>query len=86
MEQQLVNVWHKKGLHLAQDGVVRKSIGKKTSALPQSWELSSSTEEYGTFYEHTEVSDVYGLSEGNARATRGKIYRERNLQRNATKH
>ncbi|GFU41193.1 hypothetical protein TNCV_1847981 [Trichonephila clavipes] len=59
MEQQLVNAWHKKGLHLAQDVVVRKSIGEKTSALPQSWELSSSTEKCGTFYEHTEVADMH---------------------------
>ncbi|PRD25737.1 UNVERIFIED_CONTAM: Gonadotropin-releasing hormone receptor [Trichonephila clavipes] len=32
-------------------GVVHKSIGRNIPALPQSFELSSTVEEYGTFYE-----------------------------------
>ncbi|GFX32009.1 hypothetical protein TNCV_4098601 [Trichonephila clavipes] len=39
---------HRKAL----GGVVRKSVGGNRSILPQSFELTSPSEEYGTFYEY----------------------------------
>ncbi|GFY18573.1 hypothetical protein TNCV_2397981 [Trichonephila clavipes] len=41
-----------KRLHSVLSSVVHKSIGGNRPALPQSFELSSTPEQYETFYEH----------------------------------
>ncbi|GFX54612.1 hypothetical protein TNCV_792981 [Trichonephila clavipes] len=76
----------RKRLCLVLGGVVHKSILENRPAAPQSFELPSPVEEYGTFYKHRagRYSPDYRLADGNVRVAE-RLYRARQSTERCTR-